>query len=283
MKKIENELKPEEFIPGSIEKLFSIFCKKYEFCSNHYTEPGIHDLRVSIRRMMSLLFLLENFTDVPYIRDLQKSLGKILKSLNPVRDTQVEVAMMKNLIFKFPVFYTFYIHLLNQEIVQAKKAAKIIAEADREGIEGLVFFLNMYLKQRINDLGLDISKIIDIRKSAFNNLVLKYSQAAKDDVDSIHKVRLALKKYRYLEEALKPVIKLPKERLRQMKSLQDHLGEIQDYTVIINRISSFIFSQSVIPANKYNEAMKYLETTRGGLISDLFGMREGFLEVFAGQ
>jgi CHAD domain-containing protein len=274
MEKAEKKIDLKNFILKSIDKSNLIFRKNLNQCRKLYTEPGIHDFRVSIRRMTSFLFLLSNFSDVPYLDELQKTLKKILKSLNPVRDSQVEVLMLKNLIFKFPVLYTFYIHLLNQELALAEKAAKIIEETDIEGIDSLIFFLKLHIKEKFEYIGFSIDKLNEIKKSAYDDLINKYSYASIVDPESIHKVRLALKKFRYIEEAIKPLNKLPKAKLKKMKSLQDLLGEIQDYTVIIDRISSFTISQRVIPLNKYNDAMKFLDSYRADLISNFFDKRE---------
>lgn len=274
MEKTEDRIDLKNFILKSIDKSNSFFRKNLNQCRKLYTEPGIHDFRVSIRRMTSFLFLLSNFTDVPYLYELQKTLKKILKSLNPVRDSQVEVLMLKNLIFKFPVLYTFYIHLLNQELALADKAAKIIDNTDIEGIDSLIFFLKLHVKEKFENIGFSVDKLNEIKKSAYDDLINKYSYASIGDPDSIHKVRLALKKFRYIEEAMKPLNKLPKAKLKKMKSLQDLLGEIQDYTVIIDRISSFTIAQKVIPLNKYNEAMKFLDSYRAELISSFFSKRE---------
>ena len=76
MKSNKAEIDTREFIIGSIDKAYSLFERKLERSTKQYSEPGIHDLRVSIRRMLSLLMLLENFTDVPYLLDLKKSLDR---------------------------------------------------------------------------------------------------------------------------------------------------------------------------------------------------------------
>ena len=77
-----------------------------------------------------------------------------------------------------------------------------------------------------------------------------------------------------MEEAMKPLNKLPKAKLKKMKGLQDMLGEIQDYTVIIERIGNFAITQKVIPIAKYNEAMKFLDSYRAELIKSFFDQRK---------
>ncbi len=281
MKSNKAEIDTREFIIGSIDKAYSLFERKLERSTKQYSEPGIHDLRVSIRRMLSLLMLLENFTDVPYLLDLKKSLKKMLKSLNPLRDTQVEVSVLKSLVFKFPVLYTFYIHTLNNEMALAEKAGIKIRNTDKESMDGLAFFLKLFIRQKFSSLGFYKEKILNLKKTAFGELTCLYSAAARDDMESIHKVRLALKRYRYLEEALKPIFSLPKERLKAMKGLQDILGEIQDYTVFLNRLNNFIFSQKVIPAEKFADALKYLGKMRGEPTKILFEKREEFILLFS--
>jgi len=281
LKKKEIRLTANEFVYDTIDVTYSAFLQRLEQCRLEYSEPGIHDLRVSARKMLSLVSLLSNFTDVPYLSELKKTLRKILRSLNPVRDLQVEVILLKQLIFKFPVLYTFYIHLSGREIFLSDKTGAILKAFNTDDSDGLIFFLRYYLKDRSSEIGFDVKKMIEVKERLFSDLIKIFGTARKNDMQSIHKVRLALKKYRYIEEALKPLTGLSKKRIKRMKNLQDHLGDIQDYSVIMERIHNFSLIQSVIPLKSYAEPLNYLAEQRAKAIDELFVLREGFGNYFS--
>ncbi len=86
--------------------------------------------------------------------------------------------------------------------------------------------------------------------------VLKASLAAAhsaEDGDLLHRARIEAKRLRYILEPLQNELKDARPLIRRMKSLQDCLGELQDTRVMTEEISSALESSALDEARKLRD------------------------------
>jgi CHAD domain-containing protein len=93
---------------------------------------------------------------------------------------------------------------------------------------------------------LDRMALIRSVETAFTNVVecRQHMQAA--DPTSIHRTRIAFKKFRYMMESMRPLLPgITPRRLAAMKAFQDVMGDLQDTDVFLARVDKLIAKKRV--------------------------------------
>jgi CHAD domain-containing protein len=91
-------------------------------------------------------------------------------------------------------------------------------------------------------------------------------QVDPQDSATIHQVRVAFKKFRYLVELLQPV--LPRITVRQIEAMQDYqslMGEIQDVETLQEALDEFVLRKKS-HLGKYLNFRDYLRKRRDALV-----------------
>ena len=84
-------------------------------------------------------------------------------------------------------------------------------------------------------------RLVDATTEAFEMVMACYGRTGPRDLPTIHRVRLAFKKFRYMAEVLAKVVPgiLTDRQIRSMRSYQKRVGEIQDVEVLLARFKKF--------------------------------------------
>jgi CHAD domain-containing protein len=107
---------------------------------------------------------------------------------------------------------------------------------------------------------------------AFNTVVKRRHAIEAADTATIHRMRVAFKKFRYMVEALAPVLEyVTANRLKAMNAFQDSMGHIQDIEVLLTSVQAFWQKQQT-PEAARSRAYQELLHRRASLI-------EAFLNV----
>lgn len=157
----------------------------------------VHDLRISLHRIRSLLELSSIET---------KGLKKLDKALGKVRDLDVAIGNAK----KYGLEYS---ELKKKRKKDSKEAIHMLLDKKKKVFKDLKVTTKKFKKK------------LDLKSTAgkLKALLKAFDHQLKDE--ELHEVRIGLKKVRYLlESAGKPVDKL--------KKIQDQLGEVHDLQVL---------------------------------------------------
>lgn len=260
----------QNIIHNSIDKVLFFYYKNFKEVKSKFSEKSVHDLRVTIRRFLAILNVLNYEISLGYLILLRKELKKQLKLYNPLRDNQVQIIKIKALLATFPVLTPFlkYLNDYEDELLRTIKS-KIEDKSDNE-ISELVFFLKLQLKQELPNSGLTCLKLVNSAFIEFQNVKQKAVELDKNDLDTFHQLRLAFKKFRYTMEFLQPILNLPDSYYKKMKSFQDLLGEIQDNRVLFENFSYWIMKYDMHNQAVYMPVLEYLINTRQNLFKSLF-------------
>ncbi|TAL70293.1 MAG: CHAD domain-containing protein [Bacteroidetes bacterium] len=261
------------FFVNALEKVFANYSKRYNSCIKNFSDDSVHDLRVSIRRFTALLKLLESLYPNEYISQLKRVIKQQLKAFSKLRDTDVQIGNLKDVIHKEPVLYTFYNSLLKNETDLINGIQESLPDYNIIEIEGLVLFIRMELKKQIYANPVSENQIIMIAKQAFIRVFDLYEEANAEDLDSVHKVRLAFKNYRYLMEIIQTMEPDTKYNFEAMKEFQTILGNIQDNVSLLRDLQSFISFQWEIPDDAYKPAIEVIMKQRDELLKEFFNYR----------
>jgi CHAD domain-containing protein len=213
-------------IPGVIEDLDSEF---------------LHDLRVAIRRTRSGLSLVKNVLPAAVVEKFKKDFGALGSVTGPTRDLDVYLLEQDTYLARLPTnlqpaLHAFFEGLAPRRQAEQKKMARVLqSKKYRAILNGWKRYLATEDREPAPAAGRDIghlaSRIIFRR---FKRVLKdgKTLDAATPDPE-VHRLRIQCKKLRYTIEFFSTLY--PAEDMqtvvRQLKKLQDILGEFNDLSV----------------------------------------------------
>lgn len=227
----------------SVDERRRTFRAELKRCQKKPSEEAVHDLRVAMRRLMSMLDLLASIHPEGHLRKARRRLKKQLNMFGPLRDVQVQVRSIEKMLPSFPELQEFYAYLVTREgslvqrldvevkRVRTGKIKKAIGVATQQ-VEGL---LDTPAKQRDK-----LTAAIRAVDAAFNTVVQRKLALIPTDSATIHRMRVAFKKFRYMVESLAPMLDWgTSKRLKAMNAFQGSMGDIQDADVLLTRATAF--------------------------------------------
>jgi len=258
-----------KFTLESLDTSSEFFKLKFKECKIKFSEESVHDFRVSMRRFMALLDLLNKLFPSIYFTQIRKILKNQLKVFNPLRDTQVQILKLRSTIYTHPSLFTYYTSLLHDEQIHINNVKEFIVDLSIEDIEGLIFFIRLDIKNRLRNCELNFQSLTESAKNSFTNLLEKKALLDLNNLDTVHKLRIAFKKYRYIIENLFPYIQYPKDSLKKMKQIQNILGDIQDNRVFFAQLTIFVSETSQEMKQFYSQPLKDILQKRNNLLFEL--------------
>jgi len=221
----------------SFDKSWDEFSSAWKKARAKAAEKPIHDLRVSTRRLIATLELAMALTKRHEIGDLQRRFKKVLKSMGPLRDTQVQLEQLSHM-RQTPLIVDFKKTL-------ERKEKRRIADIGGELKRGIKRRLSSNVKDvrsefsRIHE-SLDagktqfaIDRVLRMRRNEFFKAQRRFHKLYPLNEESLHEMRIALKKMRYVVEAAQPVLGTSaKERAKEMHGFQQLLGDTRDVDIL---------------------------------------------------
>lgn len=220
------------------ELRLNTLCLNFERAYSNPEEDTIHDLRVSIRRLLSHLKYLEFiFEHVPPVADAYqvyyKKLKRCLKSLNELRDLQIQIQHLENI----PL-----------EKARPVKLLAVLKSHEKELISKLSFKMDLWNLQKIRHklrrliLSNTISsKELELKSHLYLNFLTQEVHGAiqvcqKPDLVGCHRLRIRLKDYRYHLEMLEQGFGFKQLLIGAIKGWQDDLGALQDQRMLLEQL-----------------------------------------------
>ena len=222
---------------SSFDKSWKNFSGTWKRAHAKASEKSIHDLRVNTRRLIATLELARSLSHRRDIEKLQRRCKKILKSMGPLRDTQV---LLENLST-----------LRGMTLISDFK--KTLERRERKEIDDIRSELKRSRKQdlskRLDDVRLELARVheslgankvrhsieraLNLRRNEFLRAARKFHRSEPSNEDLLHEMRIALKKLRYALEAAQPLFgHSVQERLKQMHEFQQLMGDSRDLEML---------------------------------------------------
>jgi CHAD domain-containing protein len=207
-------------------------------CRREYSEEAVHDFRVAARRLLSSLDLLRTVMQDPRIKKIRWILKDQLDKLDDLRNTQVLLVDISGTIQENPVLqpYQEYLQLREKKLLRA--ARKAIKSLKVASLSKRIKKLNETI-QTLKQTDLDMGLFLAVDK-AYAIVNQRYALIDPDQPTTIHRVRLAFKKFRYMVEAIYPILQnFPADHLKRMQAYQASMGYIQDMEVALQGLADF--------------------------------------------
>jgi CHAD domain-containing protein len=218
----------------SLDKSWKQVSTAWKKARSKTSEGSVHDLRVSTRRLIAMLDMTQALSKDNHIPKLQRRFKKVLKRMGPLRDLQVQLGTVSRL-RQAGLVQDFKRTLERRERRAVDKIRKQLMKHAKRRLAVRVKDVRSEftrLQQKLNDDAIhrSIERTLKARRNEFLTSRRRFQPA---DADTLHKMRIALKKYRYSVEAALPVLgNSAKERARDMQTFQKLLGDTRDVELL---------------------------------------------------
>jgi CHAD domain-containing protein len=258
---------PAEKLGSALDKLWKEFSEAWRKAKDQGSEKSIHDLRVRTRRLISTLEISRALSRRPEIAKLQRQFKKVLKTTGDLRDLQVQLENTSQM-RKTDLLEDFRRSLKRRE-------SRAIDEIQSDLKGGLKRRLTDGFKdirpdlqragERLGNGGIQerLERLLKLRRDEFLKARRRFDPANEE---TLHEMRIALKKLRYTVEAAQPVLGTRAgKRADEMHGFQQLLGNTRDVQLLHAKLERWASKRgrkiAIVPM------LEQLDETRSQLIS----------------
>ena len=200
---------------------------------------------------------------------LQRKFKKILKGMGPLRDLQVQLEIISNMRQESPIA-DFERSLERRERRQIAEIRKELKRSSKrrltKGVKDVrAEFVRLHDKGGRERIRNAVERVLRLRRNEFLRTRKRFKPS---DEETLHAMRIALKKLRYVVEAAQPVLgSYARERARHMHSFQQLLGDTRDLELLRTRLEKWATKRGNIIA--IVPALENLQEKREGLMQKI--------------
>jgi CHAD domain-containing protein len=207
-------------------------------CRREFSEEAVHDFRVAVRRLLSFLDLLRVVIQDPKIQKTRRILKDQLDNLDDLRNIQALLADVSETIQETPILQPYQEYLQHQEKKLLRTARKEVRSLKITSLSKRIKKLNQTIEAfKQTDLDATLFSAVDEAYAIVNQ---RYALVDPTQPATIHRVRIAFKKFRYMIEAIYPILQdFPPDQLKRMHEYQAAMGDIQDMEVALQELADF--------------------------------------------
>ncbi len=219
-------------------------------CRHSSTPESIHDLRVATRRLLGWIDVVLMTMPDRRLRKVRERLRSLFDRLSPLRDVQVQLESVTQLLGRYPDLESYRTVLLVRERRLLKSIARRVSRVETAGMGRVFSSLKRRLRSRLETGAIRqafFAAFQGVAASAFTRSVDNLRRVNPSRSRSIHRLRVAFKKFRYLEEMIGPLVGVEKHQLQAMNAYQLRMGNIQDMEVLIAGVTAFAVRRKTKP------------------------------------
>jgi CHAD domain-containing protein len=229
---------------NAFKNAWETYLHELERCRKEFSEEAIHDLRVATRRLMAVVQLLRVIEPRPALKRINRELKRQLDAFDELRDTQVILTELSTRAKRLPDLQGFQNH---QQVTEDRLLQTLGEEIYHLEITELSQRVKKTLaqleKQTDEPLEPEILQAVD---DAYLRTRQRLDQVDLTHPATIHHVRVAFKRFRYMVEIVHPLLKdFPPTNLKWMNDYQTLMGDVQDAEVFIQRLGDYFTRGSV--------------------------------------
>jgi CHAD domain-containing protein len=234
----------EATLVAALKERWKKYRRALKRCQHKCSEKAVHASRVETRRLLSLIELLNVFLGQCHLKKTRRILKGHLDVFNPLRDTQVQLLLLEKRLRQFPETDSLHQVLIRREKRCLKTAARRIKHVKIRTLQKVLHRLARQLKQVQEDAGQRArhrAAIMTAVQDAYARTLRLQQAMDPGSAATIHRTRVAFKKFRYMVEALQPLLtEVTPERVAAMRDFQSMMGEVQDSKVFLARLDKHV-------------------------------------------
>jgi CHAD domain-containing protein len=255
-------------LADSLQSQWRRYRKRLKQCQERFSEDAVHESRVETRRLLATVELLGAFIAEKHIKKARRALKCHLDTFDQLRDTQVQLSYVSRLTRGFPLARIFHRWLQKREVRFTRETRKAVRHIKTSRLGGRIAAfrneINRLRRQTPRDQAFAMTlKAID---GAFGRVTHCSRRAKADDTATIHRTRIAFKRFRYMIDALSPVLPaITDEHRHALRGYQSMMGDIQDVEVLLAALNKFIRNEE-IDRRSARRLLEELQRRRGWLV-----------------
>jgi len=227
-----------QFLLGAMDERWNNYRAELMRCRSEFSNEAVHDLRASARRMLAILQLLNFLSPRPRLQKLNRAFKDQMDEFDDLRNTQVILAEISETIHELPQLQEFQDYLQEVEKSLLKTLRKKLKVIDLFDVSKRIRRMRESLKAESQANGGLVEKTLRVVDDAFLITKQRQNWINPAQANTIHRVRLSFKTFRYMVEIVHPLLDgFPSENLEQMHDYQSLMGEIQDVEVIMQALA----------------------------------------------
>ena len=210
--------------------------RRLQHCQEQFSEDAVHDVRVEARRLLSTLELLGAFFPERDLRKARRTLRRHLDTFDQLRDTQVQLNYAGRIMNTFPDARPFHDWLQERKARFTRKTRKAVKQIKTKRLGRRLAILAGEIRRRRKRIPREqaFATIQRAINEAFARVAHLGRQVRADDTRTIHRTRIAFKHFRYMVEAMAPLLPaVTEDHLRAMRGYQCMMGDIQDMEILL--------------------------------------------------
>jgi CHAD domain-containing protein len=231
----------EHILINALDQRWKDYRIQSKTCRREFSEEAVHDLRIATRRFLAVLDIVRGVVDPqPRIQKARRFFKDQIDELDELRDVQVMLLELEENIPEVPEIVLFESPLQKREKRLLSAARRIARDADLSGIRKRVDKIRTELEIQTEDeeFVLGLLRAID---NAYARVRQAYDQIEPRKPATIHALRLAFKKFRYMVEILSALLPAPPEDyFKHMHDYQSAMGDVRDLSVFQAALAEFI-------------------------------------------
>jgi CHAD domain-containing protein len=224
------------FLAASLKAQRRRYRKRLERCQAKFSESAVHELRIQTRRLLALLDLVQALTPELPLRKTRKIFKRRLDAFDELRDTHMQLVLLKTLRAAFPEVRELDAWLRRRERKLIGTLRKGLRTAKPARLEKRLKEIEQALRESApppEGPG-DAPGFLAALEAAFAAVATLRRAVRRHRTATIHRTRIAFKRYRYMVELLRVFLPgMTAGLLRQMRSYQTRMGDIQDVEVLL--------------------------------------------------
>ncbi|HEU0297259.1 MAG TPA: CHAD domain-containing protein [Anaerolineales bacterium] len=240
----------EDVMIAALDERWNKYREQLRICKREFSEEAVHDLRVATRRLLAVMDILRALDPHPRVQKARRALKNQLDSLDDLRDTQVMLVDVSESMADLPDLKSFEEYLLAREKKLLRKARREIQDIQLSELKRRIEKSRASLEE--NAKGSDwTARLLSVVDQAYTRAMQAFGQIEASQPASIHRFRVAFKKFRYMVEIVNPALQdYPAGQLKQMHDYQSRMGDVQDAEVFLGALAEFVehMEDSSVPA-----------------------------------
>jgi CHAD domain-containing protein len=241
-----------EHLGDSLNTRWRRYRKRLKRCQERFSRDAVHDVRVETRRLLSTIELLGAFIPERDVKKVRRALKRHLDTFDQLRDTQVQLGYVGRMAGTFPDAHAFYDWLRKREARFTRTTRKAVKRIKTKRLGRCLAAVENEIRLQRKRIGRE--QAFAIVRRAINQSFARVAQLCRrvraDDTKTIHRTRIAFKHFRYMVEALVPLLPaVTEDHRRALRAYQCMMGDIQDMEVLLAALDKFVQKEEVNAAS----------------------------------
>lgn len=241
MRKVTAKL-DRKWFAQSLKRCGKTLLKQSGACRKRPSAEAVHQLRVASRRLLAQLQILDTVFPEVDTAKAEQFLKRLRKQLGKLRDTQVQKEILEDWPGRIQGLRAIRLYLELREDRLLKLAGREIKDLKFNKLRKCLTRIKGKLRTRLKppariDLTIQVRSCID---KTFTQTVRRIRAIDYACPETIHRTRVAFKKFRYTLETLPDTFTgLTWKKKKKLSIYQDRMGKIQDLEVLRRMITAF--------------------------------------------